>query len=388
MGAGAAWIGAIWLVTRFAALLGMLAAKHGDLGAVLGGAATNTYDASWYRAIAVHGYADPHLGGPVTVFYPGYPLVIAALYWPVRLVGDLLAGAGQFAPVANGIVLPGAMLLISNLALLGALLVLWRLYEPRFGSRATILGTGFLLAAPTSFFLSAGYSESLFVLVVAASFLNAERGRWLQVSLLGAAACLIRFPGFFLIIPLAMIWATKPRRAPRWPALGGLGIFAIGALAYPAWLWAVSGDVLAYLHLQETHHRGLSGPWTAVGAMIDQARNAVRVLRGHPSNQRLNDVPTIAANSLALVVGIATAIVGWARLHAYEVVWVILVFLVPLLTGTGESLDRYWLAAFPIFFLIGWWLRRWPIVAAGLMTLSTVWLVVLSYNFARIIWVG
>jgi len=101
---------------------------------------------------------------------------------------------------------------------------------------------------------------------------------------------------------------------------------------------------------------------------INQARNAVRVLRGHPSNQRLNDVPTIAANSLALVVGIATAIVGWARLHAYEVVWVILVFLVPLLTGTGESLDRYWLAAFPIFFLIGWWLRRWPIVAVGLVT--------------------
>ena len=352
----------------------MVAAKHGDLGAVLGVAATGTYDANWYRHIAMNGYVDPHLGGPVTVFYPGYPIVVAALYWPVRFLGNPALAA--------------AMLIISNLALVAALLVLWRLYQPRLGTAATVLGIGFLLAAPTSFFLSAGYSESLFLLLAAGAFLLAERGRWLEAGLLGAAACLVRFPGALLLFPLLLIWIASGRPRPVRPAALGLAIFGVGALAYPTWLWATSGDFLAYLRLQQTHHRGLSAPWTAVGVMIDQGRNALRVLRGHPANQRLVDVPTIAANSLALVSGLVTAAFGWTRLRAHEVVWVILVFLAPLLSGTGESLDRYWLAAFPFFFLLGWWLRRWPLVAAGLMVLSTGWLFLLSYNFARIIWVG
>lgn len=381
-------IGAIWLATRLTGLVGMVTAKHGDLGAALGAAATNTYDASWYRAIAAHGYVDPHLGGPVTIFYPGYPLAVAAVYWPVKLVGSLAVGTNQFSPFAADVLLPAVMLLVSNLALLAALLVLWRLYGARLGATSTVLGIGFLLAAPTGFFLSAGYSESLFILAAALAFLFAENGRWIVAGLAGAAACLIRFPGAFLLVPLVIIWLRTDRPRRLTTAAIGAGLFAAGAVAYPAWLWANTGDPLAYLHLQNTHHRGLAGPWTALAAMTDQVRNATRALRGHPSNQRLVDVPTIAANSLALVAGVATAVLGWTRLRAYEVAWVILVFLVPLFTGTGESLDRYWLAAFPVFFLIGWWLRRWPVAAIGLMALSTVWLFVLSYNFARVIWVG
>lgn len=159
-------------------------------------------------------------------------------------------------------------------------------------------------------------------------------------------------------------------------------------MAYPAWLWLTSGDPLAYLHLQQTHHRFLAGPARAIAGMVGQTIDAMRVLLGHPSGQRLVDVPTIAANSLALLGGIVTGTLGRTRLRTYEVVWVILVLLVPLLSGTGESLDRYLLAAFPLFFLLGWWLRRWPVMAAGLMALSTAWLFYLSYNFAHVIWVG
>ncbi len=361
------------------------AANHGDLGQALRTGATGIYDANWYRHIAGNGYVDPHLGGPVKVFYPGYPMAVAALYWPAKVLLDLTLGSTE--TIAQHVVLPAAMLLVSNLALLGAMVILWRLYAPRLGPAATILGLGFLLSWPTAFFLSIGYSESLFILVVACAFLCAQRGRWLEAGILGAAACLIRFPGAFLLIPLAMIWlASTPRR--NLPALAGGVIFALGAAAYPSWLWITSGDPLAYLHLQETHHRSLAGPIAAMGLMLQQARDGARAVLGRPSGQRLVDVPTIAANWLGLLAGIVSAIAGWTRLRAYEIAWIVVVLLVPLVSGTGESLDRYVLAAFPAFFLLGWWLRRWPIAAVALMALSSAWLFVLSYNFARVIWVG
>ena len=77
-----------------------------------------------------------------------------------------------------------------------------------------------------------------------------------------------------------------------------------------------------------------------------------------------------------------------ARLLKAVALLVVTAVLVPIVTATGESLDRYWLAAFPCFFLLGTWLQRWPVVAVGLMVASTGWLFVLSYNFARLVWVG
>ena len=85
----------LWLVTRAVALAGMLLAYHGNLGQALGTGATGIYDANWYRHIAENGYVDPHLGGPVKVFYPGYPMAVAALYWPVKGLLDLTLGSTE-----------------------------------------------------------------------------------------------------------------------------------------------------------------------------------------------------------------------------------------------------------------------------------------------------
>ena len=381
-------VAVLFLVTRAVAFIGMLLAKQGDLPATIR-AASRLYDSAFYDLIVLHGYAnDPQYGHAASAFYPGYPLVVAALYWPMHLLASLFLSGSALTTFSEDVLLPLATLLVCNLALLAALALLWRLYAERLGSRATLFGVAFLLAAPTSFFLSNGFSESLFIVAVAAAFLLACEGRWFGAAAAGAAACLIRFPGAFLFLPLALIWFQSARPHPIRKGLLGAGIFAIGGIAYPAWLWATTGDALAYLHLEASHHRSLVGPVRAVGVMLAQARDGIRVLLGRPSSQRLVDIPTIAANSVALLAGIVTIIAGWTKLRAYETVWVALVFLVPLLSGTGESLDRYWLAAFPFFFLLGWWMRRWPIAAVTLMAVSSAWLFVLSYNFARVIWVG
>src|SRR5439155_26166325 len=132
----------------------------------------------------------------------------------------------------------------------------------------------FLVTAPTSFFFSNGFSESLFVLALAVAFLQGEKGRWIGAGAAGAAACLIRFPGAFLFFPLALIWLRTAKPRPISQAAIGAGTFMIGAVAYPIWLWATSGEPLAYLHLEQSHRRSLAGPGRAVGMMLSQAADA------------------------------------------------------------------------------------------------------------------
>src|SRR5207247_5942294 len=128
-------------------------------------------------------------------FLPGYPLLVAAVCWPLSGV----AGSGSVWA------LPLATLLACNLSLLAALILLWRLYRPRLGPAATAIGLCLLLSWPSAFFLSVGYSESTFLAASAGSLMMAERRRWGWAGALGGAACLVRLPGLFLIVPLAMI---------------------------------------------------------------------------------------------------------------------------------------------------------------------------------------
>jgi hypothetical protein len=377
----------IWLLTRAVTLGGLLAAKHGDLGAALGNGATHTYDAAWYDLIVLHGYQDPHLGSPITIFYPGYPAAVAAVYWPLKSLASLFVSGADLQHLAETVLLPIAVLAVCNLALIATLALLWRLYAARLGRTATFFGIALLLAAPTGFFLSVGYSESLFLVAAVGAFLLAERGRWRTAGLAAGLAALIRFPGAFLLIPLAILWWQAGRPRPRLAAVGAV-LAVVGALAFPAWLWVQSGDPLAYLHLQGTHHRFLSEPWLGVSWVLSQALGALLMLVGQASPIHRVDIPTVLANALALLAAAATLVLGWRLLKAAELAWVAIVFVVPLLSGTGESLDRYWLAAFPVFFLFGWWLRRGPMLATVMIGASSVWLFALAYNFGRGIWAG
>lgn len=379
---------AILVVTRAVVLAGLLVAKHGDLAAAVGNGAAHTYDAAWYDLIVQHGYRDPHLGSPITLFYPGYPAVVAALYWPLRALAGLFLSGQSLQQAADGVLLPAATVLVCNAALIVAVVLLWRLYRPRLGAAATFVGIACLLVAPSAFFLSVGYSESLFLVAAVGAFLLAGRGQWAPAGLAAGLAALIRFPGAFLLVPLAILWWQAGRPRPRAAAVGTVLALA-GAIAFPAWLWLQTGDPLAYLHQQATHHRFLIGPMVAVRSLLTQSWDAVKAMAGRPSGAvRLADVPTVLANLLAFVVALATLALGGRRVGAAGLSWVAIVFILPLLSGTSESLDRYWLAAFPAFMLIGWWLRRSSATAVAAMAASTAWMAVLVYNFGRVVWAG
>lgn len=109
------------------------------------------WDAVWYLVIARHGYVDD----PSAAFFPLYPL--------------LLRGLG--GSVAAGILLSCACLLV-------ALAVLRELTALELGDEAARWTVLMLAFSPMAFFLSAVYSESLFLALTAGAVLAVRRERW------------------------------------------------------------------------------------------------------------------------------------------------------------------------------------------------------------------
>jgi hypothetical protein len=373
-------IGATLLASRLVTLAGMTAVLHGIPAAAVY-MAGHFADAHWYHAIATDGYAGGSAGPPKSAFYPGYPLLVALVAAAFRIVlpaGLLSAPAPPDTSVRDWLVV-AAQLLVSNACLVVALVALWKLYRPRLGSTATLIGSCLLLATPNAFFLSSGHSESAFLAAAALAFLLAERGRWVAAGVATGAAALVRSPGVLLLLPLAIIWLRSSR--PRCPAIAGLAIALAGAAAFPAYTWVAFSDPLLYVH-SEAYWR--PSPTNPIATYVELLRRlwlgVAEVLHVGPSPiDRWYSSRVQILDGLMLLWATGCALLGRVPLGLAHVAWILLMvaFLLPA-GGNPMSTNRYLLAAFPAFFLMGWWLRRRPLLAVPAVLAGLVAMFVLS----------
>ena len=143
------------------------------------------WDSFWYLDIAKNGYS---LKGPEKlsniVFFPLYPFLIRI-----------------FSIFTNGnLILTGWIL--SSLFLLLSLLYFFKLVKEFHPEINPYLPIVFLLIFPTSFFLNAVYTESLFLFLSLASFYYALKRRFLLANVFGFFGSLTRVSGAILFIPL------------------------------------------------------------------------------------------------------------------------------------------------------------------------------------------
>jgi hypothetical protein len=258
-----------------------------------------------------------------------------------------------------------AGVVVSHLCLLGALIFLYRLALLEWGdepaARRAIL---YISIFPTAFFFGALYTESAFLLFSAGCIYFARRRLWLPAALLGLAASATRIIGLSLYVFLLIEWwsaygpivrgllSSRDRAAPgeSWRALANLAVIHLsvgGLLLYMGYLWNRFGDPLLFLNAQAAWNKGVGGsPTQIVGDLI---AGIGALLRGDFSTYwRLLDP---AAGLLALGV---TPLV-WRRVGFNYAVYTALCLLVPILSGNSQSLLRYVLVVFPIFFLLGQW---------------------------------
>ncbi|HZO35740.1 MAG TPA: mannosyltransferase family protein [Solirubrobacteraceae bacterium] len=326
-----------------------LTRPYGELGNLLLAPAAR-WDSVWFLSIAHDGYSD----AARTAFFPLYPLL------------------------ARGVV--GGLLLSFAASLIG-LAALHRLGQIELGEPAARAAVWLIACFPASFFLTAVYSEGLFLALSVGALLAARRERWVWAAVFGCLAAATRSAGIVLLVPLVMVWWTqRPRRGrdAAWLALVPLGL-----AAYCAGLAIAGLDGLAPFHAQDVWFRSFAGPfagaWDGAVAAFDGARQLLSGSRTPVYFARAGGDPYInAAHNLelfaALVAAVPALIGVWRRLPpaygAYVVVALALPLSWPVEPQPLMSLPRFELALFPLFLWLGWWAvrgRRRLLVLCGLM---------------------
>jgi hypothetical protein len=304
-------------------------------------------DAWFYRWIAISGYQAPSIDRApknTWAFFPLYPLLIRAL-----------GGGGAAFPIVA--------MITSNAALLLALFAVAAAgRELGLADEEAERAAWYIALFPTSYFFSLPMTESVFLLLSAASFLAAARQRWWGAGIAGGLATATRVIGICLLPALLLLpfqRTQRPSRQQLWILL-----VPIGVLTFVYFLYLRTGDPLAFVHAQTLWGRASS-------ARIDPAGLPSGLVVSKPWN-------FIALNVAAGLLMVAAGIAFLIRRQWSFAVYTLLSVAVPLSTGSLQSLARYALVDFPLFY----WLAVVCRTSARDRALTAAFVVILGWLVA------
>ena len=311
------------------------------------------WDGSWYRLIAHHGYAPP-MPTLAAAFFPLYPLAVRAVHLVIR--------DWQIAS-----------LVVSNACLLGASLLLVRLLRRDYDELVCRRAITFLMFNPVSFFLSAAYSESTFLLLSIAALLAARENKWLLASLWAGFLTATRAPGLIIGAPLvaeyALQWRERGAALRQFvqPKLFWLALVPSGLVVYLYYSYIKRADFFLPMHAQAGGwKKTLTWPWQTFL---------------QPENFSPSHIPLYQA-----IVGFALvlAIAGFfLRLRTTYLVYVVAAMLFYLAWGSLEGLPRYVSVLFPLHLVLALLSLRWPWLYEPLLAFSIGLLALCTILFAN-----
>jgi hypothetical protein len=329
---GALFLIGFLAVASFDHAPGMAVDRNHELGLL-----ADRWDASWYLGIASGGYRwNPEERNPRVAFFPGYPLT-------VRAVGRVLRLPDEEVPwLWTGVALSVVYFLL-------ALIWLQRLAIDYGATPPQASHAAWLLAAyPFSLFYGQFYSESLFLLCAVVACHAARRRQWLVAALFGLGVGLVRPTG--VLVSLMLAWtAFEQFRADRerfqrewWIAALAMAAPALGIALYAAYMHAVTGDALAWMHAQVIWGRTPAPPWTPFVQLFDASRahGVVRAIFAQPYD---------ALNAAAALFALAAVVPVGRRLGWGAGAFVLVSLLLPLGAGGLLSVGRFTSVLFPIF---------------------------------------
>jgi hypothetical protein len=207
-------------------------------------------------------------------------------------------------------------------------------FGPSLAQRATI----YMAIFPLGYVFSMTYPESLVLLLIAAAPLAALNRRWWLAAACAGAAGLARPEGLFIAIPLAGIaWEQWRTLAPtaRGAALAAV-VAPVAALAsYPLYLGTILHDPLAWTDAQAAWGRSfrLTGPFRAISHVATDAHHG-----------------WIARDLVFFALYLVLLYAAW-RLRTPRT-WLVAacgIVVLPVFSGTFNSLGRFGLLAPPLF---------------------------------------
>jgi Mannosyltransferase (PIG-V) len=288
------------------------------------------WDSEWYLLIADKGYSSyddfkefgggKYLPQETAKMFPAYPMGIRLLSMVTH--NDVLSG-----------------FVLSNLSALVFLYYLFRLARKLFDDTSALNSAILYVVFPTGFFLSAVYSESLFLAAITACFYYLEEKRLLPAVLAGALTMLAR-PQGLLAIPalLWLTWARFPER--KVAAVSLLVISCIIPLAFYSLFVTHTFGSPKWISETQRHLRGdMRYPFYA---LVRFFQNPVAV---HGQHNSIIDFAFAALNLTVLLL-------SFRKLPGQYYLYSIIIVLFPL-SSTLFSFSRLCLANFPLFLYFG-----------------------------------
>jgi Mannosyltransferase (PIG-V) len=193
------------------------------------------WDTAWYMRIAEEGYR--YNGNPREmqniVFLPLYPLTC------------------RLCHLGTGLSIPWCAVLLSNLACLLALALLYTLTTRELGpavARRTVLLLAFF---PGALFFSLMYTEAFYLVLSLLAFMAFRQERWVLGGLWAGLASATRLPGILLVLPL--LAEALPRLMARrqwWHILLACALAGSGLVGFLSYEWLAFGDPLANFRVE------------------------------------------------------------------------------------------------------------------------------------------
>ena len=276
------------------------------------------WDTGWYLDIAQNWYsAEAHYHNLCNyAFFPFYPTLI-------KLLGAVI-GNHYYAG-----------LIISNVSLLGAAILLYKLVELDHDQEVALRSVKYLFIWPTSFILSGVLSEALFLLLVIGCFYHARKGAWPKAGIAGFFLSLTRVNGVCVSIPLLYEYMKGKNfrlKGIRADILA-LGLLPLGLLVFCVYNYYLTGDYLAFVHIQSAWGRHFDNPLkTLVNGMFGATR---------PSS-------IVAAWFTGFT--LASLAIFYQRIPLSYLLFCFISLFLPLSTGL-MSMPRYTVVLFPVFIL-------------------------------------
>ncbi|GAP12821.1 predicted integral membrane protein [Longilinea arvoryzae] len=285
------------------------------------------WDALHYLHIAQEGYnADV-----VSAFFPLYPLLGHAAGW--LLGGDDL----------------GSLLLVSRLAFLLALVVLYKMAAQRFDDDIATFAILFASIYPMGLYWFAPYPLGLALLFSLISLECATKKKWLAAALSGLAAGLTHGTTIPLALGLLTVWFLQVRKDRRaWLLLPATAAPPLGTLLFFAWRIRQGFPPINQL-LETIWLRAMQPPWMIVGDF----QRFFNVYLGHPDGW---------INLALFLFGVGMLVVCIRRLEAsmwvYQLGMIVYLCMTTNYTTPFGSYGRYLMMAFPSFMAL-------PLAARG-----------------------
>ena len=341
------------------------------------------WDSIHFLTIAKDGYENQSL----FLLLPMYPLLIRFTF---SLIRNFYLSA----------------LFIPNLSFLISLFYLYLFTKEEFDKSTASRAVFYLASAPTAFFFSAAYTESIALMFIMMCFYYSKKEKWLIAGLAGALASATKIQCVFLSIFILFEAFSRNniRFVPKpWNLASQLallkknlhevhrmlnGIFAsalslTGIVGFMIFTYFKTGDLFFYFHLNQNSGRAFSWDWPIklVQTIFSSHKITGSFLAGEIDNL------WYLFDSFTIFVFLPLVIMVILKFRPSLSIFTVLCFLMPLTGLKTYGMQRFVLMLVPCFILLAIWGKRiWVdrVIVGIFLPLQAFFLILFSHWY----WAG